>query len=88
MAGKKKRDLLHSAVRDHAIDKDTDINSLFKSMAYSGGFESRNLAEGIDILQRMQADGKCTKFLSFVAALMSTGARGIVHDMLKNKIDR
>lgn len=86
MAGKRKGDLLHSSVKDHAIDKDSDINSIFKSMGNSGGFESRNLSDGIDILQRMQADGKCTRFLSFVAALMSTGARGIVRDMLKNKM--
>ena len=57
MAGKRKSDLLHSSVKDHAIDKDSDINSIFKSMGNSGGFESRNLSDGIDILQRMQADG-------------------------------
>lgn len=84
MAGKK--DLLHSAVKDHEIAKDADINSILSGMAKSGGFESRNLAEGVDILRRMQADRRCTKFLSFVAALMSTGARGIVRDMLKNRM--
>ncbi|HEX9677303.1 deoxyhypusine synthase [Nitrososphaera sp.] len=86
MAGKKKDELLHSAVKDHAIDKNTDINAILKSMEESGGFESRNLAEGVDILKRMMDEPKCTKFLSFVAALMSTGARGIVRDMLKNKM--
>ncbi|MEM3160322.1 MAG: deoxyhypusine synthase [Nitrososphaera sp.] len=86
MAGRKKDDLLHSAVKDHAIDKNTDINAILKSMEQSGGFESRNLADGVDILRRMMDEPKCTKFLSFVAALMSTGARGIVRDMLKNKM--
>lgn len=86
MAGKKKDDLLHRAVKDHAIDKNSDINAILKSMEESGGFESRNLADGVDILKRMLDDPKCTKFLSFVAALMSTGARGIVRDMLKNKM--
>lgn len=79
-------DLLHSAVKDHSITADSDVNSILKSMAESGGFESRNLADGVDILKRMQAESDCTKFLSFVAALMSTGARGIVRDMLKNKM--
>jgi deoxyhypusine synthase len=55
-------------------------------MAYSGGFESRNLADGVEILRLMDRDHSCTKFLSFVGALMSTGARGIVRDMLKNKM--
>jgi deoxyhypusine synthase len=88
MAGKKKgaNDLLHSAVKDHAISRDSDVNSIFASMASSGGFESRNLADGVDILKRMMEEPKCTKFLSFVAALMSTGARGIVRDMLKNRM--
>lgn len=86
MAGKKKDDLLHSAVKDHSIGKNTDINAILKSMGESGGFESRNLADGVDILRRMMDEPKCTKFLSFVAALMSTGTRGIVRDMLKNKM--
>jgi deoxyhypusine synthase len=80
--------LLHSPVKDHLISKDSDINSILADMATSGGFESRNLADGVDILKRMIIDEgqKCTKFLSFVAALMSTGTRGIVRDMLKNKM--
>lgn len=80
------KDLLHSAVKDHSITADSDINSILAGMAGSGGFESRNLADGVDILNRMQDEPGCTKFLSFVAALMSTGARGIVRDMLKNKM--
>ena len=34
----------------------------------------------------MIADKSCTKFLSFVGSLISTGNRGIVHDMIKNKM--
>jgi deoxyhypusine synthase len=90
MAGKKQtgkigKDLLRSAVKDYDIKSD-DFGSIFDSMAYSGGFESRNLADGVDILRRMTGEKNCTKFLSFVAALMSTGTRGIVRDMLKNKM--
>lgn len=91
MAGSRKqkkkigRDLLRSAVKDYDIKSD-DLRSIFDSMAYSGGFESRNLAEGVDILRRMTGEQNCTKFLSFVGALMSTGARGIVRDMLKKKM--
>jgi deoxyhypusine synthase len=55
-------------------------------MSDSGGFESRNLADGIDILRRMDSEKNCTKFLSFVGALISTGARGIVRDMIRNKM--
>jgi deoxyhypusine synthase len=83
--GKKGNDLLRGAVRDYEIRSD-DARSIFDSMAFSGGFESRNLADGVDILRRMTGEKNCTKFLSFVGALMSTGARGIVRDMLKNKM--
>jgi len=54
-------------------------------MSKSGGFESRNLAESLDILTAMIKDDDCQKFLSLVAAIISTGLRGIVKDMIKNK---
>lgn len=79
------RELLRSAVRDYCIKND-DIESIFSDMANSGGFESRNLAHGVDILKRMISDPSCTKFLSFVGALISTGARGIVRDMTKKNM--
>jgi deoxyhypusine synthase len=88
MASRRKkgnRELLRSAVRDYYI-KQSDIQSILSDMANSGGFESRNLAYGVDILRRMISDQNCTKFLSFVGALISTGARGIVRDMVKNKM--
>ena len=87
MAGKVKKvkDLLRSSVRDYSINQD-DIKSIFSSMAYSGGFESRNLADGVEILRTMISEKNCTKFLSFVGALMSTGARGIIRDIVKNRM--
>ena len=72
-------------VEDISINKDTPIEKIFEQMSKSGGFESRNLAESLDILTTMIKDDNCQKFLSFVAAIMSTGLRGIVKDMLKNK---
>lgn len=85
--GRKKanKDLLHKEVRDYHINQD-DIQSILSDMANSGGFESRNLAYGVDILRSMIRKEDCNKFLSFVGALISTGARGIVRDMLKNKM--
>ena len=72
-------------VEDISINEDTPIEKIFEQMSKSGGFESRNLAESLDILTTMIKDDNCQKFLSFVAAIMSTGLRGIVKDMLKNK---
>jgi len=54
-------------------------------MAKSGGFESRNLSDGLEILASMIPDRECLKFVSFVGAIVSTGTRGIIKDMLKKK---
>ncbi|VVC05116.1 putative deoxyhypusine synthase [uncultured archaeon] len=74
------------SVKDITIRKDDNIETIFEKMSESGGFESRNLVEGLDILHSMIEDKKCLKFLSFVGALVSTGLRGIIVEMLKNKM--
>ncbi len=74
------------AVRDISIRNNTDLQDIFKQMSSSGGFESRNLSDGLEILSTMINDKHCLKFLSFVAAITSTGLRGIIADMLKNKM--
>ena len=73
-------------VRDISIKNGDDLQNIFNQMSKSGGFESRNLAEGLEILSTMIDDKQCLKFLSFVAAITSTGLRGIIVDMLKNKM--
>ena len=73
-------------VKDISIKKGDNVQSIFDEMSKSGGFESRNLVEGLDILHAMIEDKKCLKFLSFVAAVTSTGLRGIIKDMIKNKM--
>jgi deoxyhypusine synthase len=85
-SSKPNRDLLDSSVLDYSIDSSSSLSSIYDKMVFSGGFESRNLSDGVDILSRMVEEKQCTKFLSFVAALISTGARGIVRDMLKNRM--
>ena len=72
-------------VEDISIRNDTPVENIFEQMSKSGGFESRNLAESLDILTAMIKDDDCQKFLSLVGAIISTGLRGIVKDMIKNK---
>jgi deoxyhypusine synthase len=43
---------------------------------------AKNVAESARILQRMGTDD-CTKFLSFPAALVATGSRGVLIDMVR-----
>ena len=80
------KEFSHRRIIDYYSMKPNDISTIFAEMANSGGFEAKNLSNGIDILRTMKCDRKCTKFLSFVAALISTGIRGIVRDMIKNKM--
>ena len=72
-------------VEDISITKDMQINKIFEQMSKSGGFESRNLADGLYALTDMIKDENCLKFLSFVAAITSTGLRGVIKDMIKKK---
>ncbi|RNJ77568.1 MAG: deoxyhypusine synthase [Nitrosopumilus sp. D6] len=72
-------------VRDITIGADSSTNDIIKEMSESGGFESVNLSDGVDILYKMITDDKCLCFVSFVAAVVSTGLRGIIRDMIKNK---
>ncbi|MCH8975003.1 MAG: deoxyhypusine synthase [Thaumarchaeota archaeon] len=72
-------------VKDIEIDSDTSIDKIFNEMSKSGGFESTNLSNGLQILSEMISDEKCLKFLSFVGAIVSTGLRGIIKDMVKRE---
>jgi deoxyhypusine synthase len=72
-------------VQDINITNQTDIVGIFEMMSKSGGFESRNLADGLEILSSMIPDKSCLRFLSFVGAIVSTGIRGIIKDMVQKK---
>lgn len=77
--------ILNDVVRDYSLES-TSVSSIIKAMSTSGGFQSRNLSNGVDILRTMRGEKRCTKFLSFVGALLSTGVRGIIRDMLKDNM--
>jgi len=82
---KTQRSYLSKRISDYNINsRNTDL--IFAAMDASGGFESRNLCEGVHILRTMIDDKKCTKFLSFIGAIISTGLRGIIRDMLKKRM--
>lgn len=71
-------------VRDVEINSDISIEKIFDELSKSGGFEAVNLVDGFEILSDMISDEKCLKFVSFVGAIISTGVRGIIRDMIKN----
>ncbi len=71
-------------VKDIEIDSNTSIEKIFEELSQSGGFESVNLSDGLDILTKMISDEQCLRFVSFVGAVVSTGLRGIIKNMIKN----
>jgi len=73
-------------VRDHELKKGANVNELIKQMGASGGFTSKKLATGIDILKTMLADKDSLNFLSFPADIIATGTRGIIRDLVKEKL--
>lgn len=79
-------DYLSKSVNDYSINRNTSLKQILRNMSDSGGFEGRHLANGVEILKKMLDEKNCTRFLSFVGALVSTGNRGIIRDMLKNKM--
>ena len=72
-------------VKDIEISSNMPIEKIFQELSQSGGFESVNLSDGLGILTDMISDKQCLKFVSFVGAVVSTGLRGIIKDMIKNK---
>ena len=72
-------------VKDIQINSSMPIEKIFEELSQSGGFESVNLSEGLGILTEMISDKQCLRFVSFVGAVISTGLRGIIKDMIKNK---
>ena len=72
-------------VKDIEIKKDTTIEQIFEELSQSGGFESVNLSKGVEILTNMISEEECLRMVSFVGAVISTGLRGIIKDMIKNE---
>ena len=72
-------------VKDIAINSDTSIEDIFAELSRSGGFESVNLSDGLKILTEMISDDQCLRFISFVGSVVSTGLRGIIKDMIRNR---
>lgn len=54
-------------------------------MGKSGGFNAKHIFQAAEILKRMQQKN-VLRFLSFTADIIATGSRGIIKDMIKNKL--
>ncbi len=73
-------------VQDIELKRPFSVKPIIDEMRNSGGFVGRHLAEGVDILTDMMKNESCTKFLSFPAAPVATGLRGILRDLIRLKL--
>jgi deoxyhypusine synthase len=70
-------------VRDLHVAPSADVVSLVDAMGRGGGFMARGLFEVASTFSAMCSRERCTKFLSFPAAIMATGTRGVLVDMVR-----
>lgn len=75
-----------SRVRDIHAPVSEDVVSLVRAMGRSGGFTAKSMAEVCEVLDSMYAKGDCLKFLSFPAAVVATGARGLLVDLVREGV--
>ena len=77
---------LDREVQDYALEAGASCRDLVDQMARAGGFTAVKLARARDILRAMIEDKDCTTFLSFPAALMATGCRGVLRDLVRREM--
>ncbi|MFH1125617.1 MAG: deoxyhypusine synthase [Candidatus Altiarchaeota archaeon] len=73
-------------VRDIDLKEDLTVSALVKYFYGGGGFTAKKLAQGVDILAEMVRDEGSLNFLSFPAALVSTGVRGVFRELAERKL--
>ncbi len=73
------------AVEDLNITENTTIKELINQFSEAGGFSASKVAKAAKIIKNMQSDKDCFKILSHPACIVSTGTRGLIRDLVKNK---
>ncbi len=75
-------DVLNEPVEDFEVKGGDLAKDISRKMEKMGGFTGRHFAEGVEILKTMFS-GEITNMLSFPAAVMATGLRGILVQLVK-----
>jgi deoxyhypusine synthase len=78
-----KEKILGPPVKDISLRKGLRLDELVRQMGEGGGFVAKKVAVAVDILERMERDEGCVKFLSFPACVVATGCRGVIRDLVK-----
>jgi deoxyhypusine synthase len=78
--------LLRRKVVDIDLDRADTLAGLVAEMDSAGGFTAKKVATGVSILRSMFSRPGCVTFLSFPAALMATGVRGVLRALVERKL--
>jgi deoxyhypusine synthase len=73
-------------VRDLDVSKGIRVHELMRQWGDAGGFTAKKLATASDLLWRMVSHPDEKVILSFPAALMATGTRGVLRDLVKHRL--
>ena len=73
-------------IKDIIISDTNSLHDFVNSLYESGGFTAKKIGLGVNILEKMNKEKRCVRFLSFPACICSTGTRGIIKDMIKNDL--
>jgi deoxyhypusine synthase len=73
-------------VKDYDFSKELSVDELVLQMDAAWGFTAGKLATGVNIMEAMNSDKECVKFLSFTADIVATGTRGVIRELVKHKL--
>lgn len=73
-------------VRDIRIRPGMKVSELLEQMREAGGFAALYLGKAAEIVREMVRDQECVRFLSFVGAPIGTGMRGVIVELIKNRL--
>ncbi len=71
-------------VEDFTVGDAPSLDALARRLAAGGGFSAKGVAEGVELLAGILGDPEMTTFLSFPAAPMATGLRGVLTELVRD----
>jgi len=80
-----REEYLTTAVEDIDLESAKTLEDLLAEFKRTGGFTARKIATALEIVEEMIQE-EATIFLSFPGAIVATGTRGVLRDLVKRKV--
>ena len=81
-----RKDLLKEPLKDIQVGKDQSLLDLYTSFREIGGFTAPMIARATDYIVEMFKDNDALTLMSFTANLVATGLRGVIVQLIKDKL--